>query len=189
MAHGAYSRRAQLTGGFPDVASDGPAICVGRARPRREHHCVRDRPDRNSITLSNRFINAPISAMVFAGVFGGLTYSGLGSNSSLPTERRSERRRFRASWPSSSVLVIEPRSMVAPLECSGGLRPRSAINCRGLSTRLKVPTSTPTVVAARIDTPLSACTAATAATTGASVHRGTTSTTGFFSRSHSSHAP
>ena len=33
----------------------------------------------NSITFSNRYISALVSAIVFAAVFGGLTYSGLGN--------------------------------------------------------------------------------------------------------------
>ena len=33
----------------------------------------------NSITFSNRYISALVSAMVFAIVFGGLTYSGIGN--------------------------------------------------------------------------------------------------------------
>ena len=33
----------------------------------------------NSITFSNRYISALVSAFVFAGVFGGLTYYGYGN--------------------------------------------------------------------------------------------------------------
>ena len=59
--------------------------------------------------------------------------------------------------------------LVAPLECSGGTRPRYAMSWRGLAKRVMSPSSAITVAAATIAIPRSAC---RARTTGASDQSG-----------------
>src|ERR1700692_230682 len=54
------------------------------------------------------------------------------------------------------VLVIAPRDLVAPLECSLGTRPKYAINCGALAKRFRSPISATTVVAVNRFTPPSA---------------------------------
>src|SRR5215831_16992075 len=51
------------------------------------------------------------------------------------------------------ALVIAPRRMLPPEDCSLGTRPRQAINCRALAKRRKSPTSATTVTATTSATP------------------------------------